>query len=252
MSMNSLQTELRRLYAPASSPGAGAAPLAALVAPPDRVRALVLELARPPSWQVLQRVWHGVQAELGLPAPAIAISGTDSLQLWFSLAEPVAAAPAHAFLERLRERFLPDVEPGRVRLWPTPDASAADSAGHTLPVPALQADGSGNWSAFVAQDLASVFADTPWLDIEPGEDGQAALLRDLDTIDTPAFAAAARRLGPAAPAAQPVAPLPAPAPPPAEPGGTDPRSFLLRVMNDEAVPMALRIEAARALLAPGG
>jgi hypothetical protein len=36
---------------------------------------MVLELARPAEWPPLARVWQAVQAELGLPAPAIAVSG---------------------------------------------------------------------------------------------------------------------------------------------------------------------------------
>ena len=88
------------------------------------VRAMVMELRRPPSWEVLSRVWHGVQTELELPAPAIAVSGIDGLQLWFSLAEPIAVPHAHAFLECLRSRFLPDIESSRIRLMAASDASA--------------------------------------------------------------------------------------------------------------------------------
>ena len=112
--MNRLQSELHRLYLARPAADGGAAG-SALIDPSGAVRALVIELARPASWEVLARVWHGVQAELGLPAPAIAVSGTDGLQLWFSLAEPVGVAHARAFLEGLRRRFLPDVAVNRVR-----------------------------------------------------------------------------------------------------------------------------------------
>ena len=53
---------------------------------------MVLELTGPADWDVLSAVWRGVQADLELPAPAIAVSGTDGLQLWFSLEAPVPAA----------------------------------------------------------------------------------------------------------------------------------------------------------------
>lgn len=214
-----LQSELNRLYrAPAS--------------PADAVRALVLELAGPPSWEELSRVWYGVQAELELPAPAIAVSGTDGLQLWFSLAEPVTPARALGFLQRLQARFLPDVASKRLRLLPTAAAT----------VPALH-EATGNWSAFVAPDLAPIFGDAPWLDIPPNEEGQANLLRGIETMSSAAFEAALDKLAPPAPSA-PAAPVH----PAAASAGNEAQRFLLQVMHDDSVPLALRIEAAKALL----
>src|SRR5471032_1620869 len=120
--MSRLQPELDRLYLTGSSATAGAdAPSTRLVDAQGRVRALVMKLVQPASWEVLSRVWHGVQIELELPAPAIAVSGIDGLQLWFSLAEPVAASQAHAFVDALRSRFLPDIASARVRLMPASD-----------------------------------------------------------------------------------------------------------------------------------
>jgi hypothetical protein len=62
--------------------------------------------------------------------------------------------------------------------------------------------------------------------------------------------AALRALQPSSPAAAPSA-----APSDTAPGGPavagfsdDPRAFLLRVMNDASAPLALRVEAAKALL----
>ena len=246
--MNRLQSELHRLYLPRPQAHAETdAQSLALIEPLDRVRALVMELTRPPSWAVLSKVWRGVQTELELPAPAIAVSGIDGLQLWFSLAEPIAVAQAHAFLERLRLRFLPDIEPGRMRLMPAPDAS--------VPLVPARQEHSGNWSAFVAPDLAPVFADTPWLDIPPSEEGQAALLSSLEVMKQTVFEAALEKLGPrahqshstAAVAASVDEPL-AHERPAAAAAGADPKRFLLQIMNDDTVALALRIEAAKALL----
>lgn len=217
--MNRLQAELQRLYAHGShAPGRTGAD--------GRVRAMVLELARPASWDRLAAVWRGVQADLELPAPAIAVTGSEGYQLWFSLAEPVAADRAAAFLESLRRRYLGDVARDRIALQPSvlPPAEAAP----------------GHWSAFVAPDLAAVFADEPWLDLPPGPDAQADLLARLGSMKPGALE---RALGD--PAAQPVDAPPAPAP---AADGQDPRSFLLAVMNDRAVDLRLRIEAAKALL----
>ena len=257
--MNRLQSELHRLYLPRSAaPAETDAPRADLIDPLDRVRALVLQVTRPPSWQVLSKVWQGVQAELDLPAPAIAVSGTDAIQLWFALAEPVPIAQAHAFLDGLRSRYLPDIEPGRIGLMPALDASALHPARHARLVPARH-EPSGNWSAFVAPDLAPVFGDTPWLDIPPGEDGQAALLSGLETMEQTVFEAAVKRLGSSANRAPPTEAVAVASATPADAALTktrpmsaatdeDPKQFLLRIMNDATVALALRIEAAKALL----
>ncbi len=252
--MNKLQSELERLYLPrpeALADGGVASP--GQVDAAGAVRAMVMELTRPPAWEPLASVWRGVQADLELPAPAIAVSGTDGLQLWFSLAEPVEAARVHAFLECLRQRYLPDVDTRRVRLMPGADASATDPDAHARLVPALQAQ-TGNWSAFVASDLAPVFGDTPWLDIPPSEEGQATLLRSIGMVSRKAFDAAMAQMEREAPAPQAPATesagarVPDASAGPAQAAGSEAARFLRQVMQDETVALALRIEAAKALL----
>jgi hypothetical protein len=126
-------------------------------------------------------------------------------------------------------------------------------------VPARQAaptaEGDEAWSAFVAPDLAAVFADTPWLEMAPGIDGQADLLTRLSSIRPEAWARAWSALQPA-----PVqdalglhdAPPAATPPAPVGPAGDirhQAQQFLLSVMNDGDAPLAQRVEAAKALLA---
>lgn len=238
--MNRLQSELQRLYL--LPPAANAAEAGPLAGGQGERRALVLELARPADWEALSRVWRGVQADLQLPAPAIAVSGADGLQLWFSLQQPLDAPRAADFLARLCARYLGDIAPARLRCMP----SATRPAWQAPLVPAPQA-GTENWSAFIAPDLAPVFADTPWLDIAPGADGQADLLARLDSIPAAALEAALATLQGPTPAT--IKTSPAPSFPPQEAGGdVDPRRFLQRVLNDETAALALRIEAAKALL----
>ena len=275
--MGRLATEFRRLYLPDHGHGPSDTPprTGDLVDARGRVRALVLELARPADWPPLAAVWAGVQGDLGLPAPAIAVNGRDGLQLWFSLAEPVDVAPAQAFLEGLRRRYLHEVPAARVGLLPAVDAATAAAAlRQAPPVPAQQAD-NGCWSAFVAQDLAPLFTETPWLDTPPGDDGQASLLMRLQSIPPALFEAVLAHLQPAAPVPAAPAAVAAPAAPaasglpgdaPAESGtwplepalcgadtphaaAAEARRFLLSVLRDGGAPLALRIEAARALLA---
>lgn len=254
--MNRLQSEFDRLYLPRPQDRVAAGvQSAALIDTSGKVRALVMELAQPPDWDALSNVWRGVQVELELPAPAIAVSGIDGLQLWFSLAEPVAVGHAHAFLEGLRQRFLADINPVRVRLMPASNASALRQDLHAALVPAQQ-DGSGNWSAFLAPDLVPVFAESPWLDIPPNEEGQATLLRNIAVMTQPAFEAAWAQLGPTMPRQRSDVAVAAGVdermahgrPRMASADGRDPRQFLLQVMNNSTVALALRIEAAKALL----
>lgn len=224
--MTRLPSELRRLYDPSGS---------------EDVRAMLMELARPADWDLLGRVWRGVQADLRLPAPGIAVSGTDGVQLWFSLQHAVSPARAADFLARLQGRYLPGIAPTRLRLL---------AGGHLPPVPAQDAP-SGNWSAYVAPDLAPVFTDTPWLDIEPGADGQADLLARLAPISPDRFDAAMQLLSPTPATAgvpSPVQPAGAEAGEPGNATDLDPRRFLQCVLNDEAAPLALRVDAAKALL----
>lgn len=234
--MNRLQAELHRLYLPPGSPPpVPGAPGTPLVGPDGCVRAVVLELLRPAGWAELAQVWRGVQADLDLPAPAIAVSGRTGYQLWFSLGEPVPVARAAAFLEALRRRYLGELAVERIAMSPAPSAAAQPAS--ALPPAEVAPE---QWSAFVAPDLAPVFADEPWLDRPPGADAQAELLSRIESIKPEAFARAMERL---APAAQDTGPAAA-----AAPTNLEPRQFLLDVMRDPAVELSLRIEAAKALL----
>ena len=242
--MNRLQQELQRLYGlPAGASLGLDLDARGLVDEPGRVRAMVLELARPADWAALSAVWGGVQADLALPAPAIAVNGSDGCQLWFSLLEPVPVPQAAAFLDALRRRYLGDIAPVRVAMLPALDAASARPPLHARPVPALQAN--GLWSAFVASDLVPMFADEPWLDVPPNPDGQAQLLAPLKSISPAEFEHTLQRLRPAA---VPAAPGLASNAAGQAAASLDPKRFLLEVMNNDSLDLALRIEAAKALL----
>lgn len=220
--MNRLHSEAHRLFATAT---------------PDAARALVLEIGRPADWEGTAAVWRGVQADLGWAAPALAVNGADAYQLWFAFAEPLSADAAAALAQALRARYLADLPPHRVRHWPV--------AGTPLP-PAVPAEGEGGrWSAFVAPDLAPLFEETPWLEIPPGDEAQAGLLAALGTTRN-----AERDVLLQQPVAAPPPPVTAPAAPRGDWPHTDPRSFLQAVMADPQAAPALRVDAAKALLAP--
>ncbi len=241
--MSRLSSEISRLYLP--TPGQSAEDADGswcLTDAQGHTRALVLELARPADWDLLGQVWRGVQADLAWPAPAIAVNGVDGFALWFSLVDPVPVATAGAVLKALRQRHLGQVPLDRFRLVPDDTQPARMDA-----VPSLQ-DRVDQWSAFVAPDLPPVFADTPWLDIPPSQEGQADLLSRLASIQRIEWLRALDALGLSSAPAASTQPMPSTAV--AAPSGphTDPRRFLTEVMNNESVPLALRIEAAKALL----
>lgn len=256
--MSRLHSAFARLFLPDPTQAPPAAPTAAdLLDAQGRTRALVLELAAPADWDLLRTVWQGVQADLGLPAPAIAVSGAEGIQLWFSASAPVPAADARRWLEALCRRYLPEVKAHRLRLFPRGDAAEVDGGAvlHAEPVPAVQPDGE-KWSAFVAPDLVALFTETPWLDSEPGEEGQAALLERVGVMKAGWIEAGLGRGaagGEVSDGLALVSPSPAPS---VELPATTARAgwrreaalFLQRVMNDDTAPLAVRVEAARGLL----
>ncbi|HEY1226224.1 MAG TPA: hypothetical protein VGF26_02785 [Ramlibacter sp.] len=248
--MNRLQAELHRLYLPR----AAAREAHGLVDTEGRVRALVLELARPATWTDLSAVWQGVQADLDLPAPAIAVSGQGGYQLWFSLADPVDVDAARAFLESLCAHYPGGVAPERIRLEPSLDpAGTVRHVGATPPVQVAPE----RWSAFLTADLAPLFAEEPWLDHPPGVDAQADLLARLSSTPNEDFMRALGRLRSERRAQVPALASPAAAlvendaPRPLRRAADDaqePAAFLLAVMRDPSVDLHLRVEAAKALL----
>ena len=256
--MSKLHSQWQRLYLPThpADPD-GPTPVPSHLPLGEHIRAMVLTATGPAAWKTLAPVWQGLQADLGLPAPAIAVNGVDGLQLWFSVSEPVSASQAATFLAMLRARYLNTPEPKGVAQWPC-DAGQDASLPLAL-VPAKQA-ATPRWSAFVASDLASIFADEPWLDVPPNVDAQADILARIQTTPLVDFLQACPPTPPKGHMGEHALKLSAQpdkllVPHAVNPDGmalttphTDPKRFLQAVMNDASVPMALRIEAAKALL----
>lgn len=144
-------------------------------------------------------------------------------------------------MESLRQRFLSHIVPERISMLPT-------ETRHAQLVPALQ-QSTGLWSAFVAPDLAAIFADSPGLDVSPRVEAQAKVLAPLESIKAAAFEAIfdqvisdVERISAIHQSSTPMVP------PPTKHGDSDAKRFLTDVMNDPSVEMHLRIEAAKALL----
>lgn len=164
-------------------------------------RALVLDFDAAVSgkgeqhWRDLCAVANALQERLGLPAPAVSITGRNGYALWLSLAEPVPAADAREFLYLLRKAYLPE-SPQRLDDQPRRWAE---------PPPCRQPN--GKWAAFIHPSMGASFADDPALEMAPPISAQVGFLEGLQSIPPAQFAEALATLRPdRAPAALPAAP----------------------------------------------
>ncbi|MES2118267.1 MAG: hypothetical protein V4578_24080 [Pseudomonadota bacterium] len=194
--MQKIISELTRLYLPDNAMPASALALqlagqatqaTPLTTDDGRTRALAIPFRRQAGdgpeqhWTRLCAVANALQTELGLPPPAVSITGSDGFRLWLSLETPVPLAQVDAFLALLQAAYLPDV----VSL---PGAAAPVELPPCLHRP------SGKWAAFIHPDLGASFADEPGLDMAPPAAGQAALLERLHSIGAQQFLAALHQL----------------------------------------------------------
>lgn len=246
--MNKLFTQIQRLYFHPSRDDATVDASLQLPAEDGLTRAMVLRFKRSADWPAIAKLYEALQAELDLPAPAVSVSPRDGFQVWLSLAEPVPVAQAKEFLAALRDAYLGDLTHGGLVCFP-PDKEGQESAVVAL-VPALDA-ASGRWSAFIDPSMGSVFVDELGLEMAPNFDRQAQSLGQLQSIRLADFERVLREMNKGENKDNSAS---------TEQTGTgssysgygydrsDPRSFLLSVMNDPAVPTKQRIKAAKALL----
>jgi hypothetical protein len=195
--MQKLIAELTRLYLPAGvfSPEAlashvmGQATLAVRLGTDEGMtRAIVIPFLKVDGaeqgqhWSRLCAVAQALQAELGLPAPAVSTSGANGYALWLSLTAPVPNAQAQQFLELLRKAYFPDMDPG------------LDAVGAPVELPPCLDPNSGKWAAFIHPGMGASFADESGLAMAPPFAGQAAFLEGLHGISAAQFAHALDRL----------------------------------------------------------
>jgi hypothetical protein len=150
-------------------------------------------------WERLCRVANALQADLGLPAPAVSIDGASAYRLWLSLETPVASSQAQDFLSLLRQAYFPEYE------------LAPDAATAPVYLPPCLNPRSGKWAAFIHPGMGASFAEESGLEMAPPLAGQVGFLEGLDSIDEEQFRQALRKLE------QRLAPAPAAAPSAAEP-----------------------------------
>jgi len=224
--MHKLIAELMRLYLPADAPppdvlaahllGQRSVPVS-LTGGDGLARAMMIPFRKAKAvdgdahWLRLCEVANTLQETLGLPAPAVSISGGDAYYLWLSLAKPVPAERAQAFLERLRDAYFPEVD------------LDTDAVRAPIALPPCLHPRTGKWAAFIHPGMGASFADEPGLDMAPPPLGQAAFLEGLESIGEEQFERAFQALEAAheskpVPAPIAVAAAPAPSMPQQAPG----------------------------------
>ncbi len=190
-----LSTELTRLYRLEGDTDSQPLPL---VSAAGLTRTLILEFRRsasqaaPRHWDHLCRMANYLQDKLGLPAPAVSISGNNAYRLWLSLAQPVPLAQAHAFLQALCTSNFPDLHADELDWLPQADSNDASdgsriaaTAASYLSIecpPCLQSN--GLWSAFIHPGMGAAFEEEGGLEMPPPAAGQAAFLERLRSIST--------------------------------------------------------------------
>jgi hypothetical protein len=147
-------------------------------------------------WTRLCEVANALQADLGLPAPAVSVNGANAFYLWLSLGDPVPAGQAQEFLDLLRQTYFAEIELD-------PDAASAP-----VYLPPCLNPRSGKWAAFIHPGMGASFADECGLEMAPPLAGQVGFLEGLESIDAQQFARVLQKLQ-RPPVAPPVSTAPA-------------------------------------------
>ena len=201
-----LAAELQRLYLIAPVPDALARQAVTLATPEGLTRGAVLAFPKLSAdreaghWERLCVVANALQEQLGLPAPAVSISGAGAFGLWLSLQAPTPVAEVQAFLELLCAAYCPEMK------------LAADAAAAAVALPPCLRAETGKWAAFIHPGMGAAFAEEAGLDMAPPEAGQVGFLERLESIGAAQFAQALAQLQPVPVAMELSSPAPSSAP----------------------------------------
>ena len=165
-------------------------------------RALVIDFhqrADGQHWERVRDVANALQSELGLPAPAISVSGARSYRLWLSLDTTISAAQAEEFQVLLHEAYFADEQ--------------IDIARTVVELPPCLHQASKLWAAFINPGMGASFAEELGLEMPAPLAAQAAFLEGLRSTTAAEFSHALSQLQKKYDVA-PVAPMAAQAPSP--------------------------------------
>lgn len=134
-------------------------------------RAFVIEFRKLPNdghWTQLCDTANALQTELGLPAPAVSVSGGDSYGLWLSLETPAPAARLRQLKALLHKAYFAQQE--------------IDLDKTVVELPPSLHQASGLWAAFINPGMGASFADDLGLDMQPPVVAQTSFLEGLRSI----------------------------------------------------------------------
>lgn len=139
-------------------------------------RALVIDFRKRPDdghWSQLCETANALQTELGLPAPAVSVSGGGSYGLWLSLETPVPAARLRQLKALLHQAYFAqqDIDVDKSVIEPPPCLHQA----------------SGLWAAFINPGMGASFAEDLGLDMPPPVGAQTSFLEGLRGITAAEF-----------------------------------------------------------------
>jgi len=144
-------------------------------------------------WDALASLANRMQSDLGLPAPAVAVSGRKGWGLWLSLEQPIPAAQAQQFLHMVRKAYLADIPKEEIDLRPDTD-KPTKAAQAVAKLPPCLHRASGLWAAFINPGMGGSFVTEAGLPAAPPMGKQAELLADLKSITPMAFMQALYKL----------------------------------------------------------
>jgi hypothetical protein len=156
-----------------------------------QMRAIVIPFDKTPDgaedshWQQLCALANALQSELGLPAPAVSISGASGYRLWLSLQAPLGVTEAQQFVQDLVAAYVPGL------------ALPPDAASAPVELPPCLHQRTGKWAAFIHPGMGASFADESGLEMAPPLAAQAAFLEGLQSISAAQLAHARSLLAPA-------------------------------------------------------
>jgi len=195
--MQKLSFELQRLYLLAGQQRDAQSTQSIELVKDGMVRTLVIDFHKADGeqhWARLCDVANALQTELGLPAPAVSVSGGECYRLWLSLAQPVTEAQAKQFLALLHKAYFEDEE--------------IDFGRSQVDLPPAQNRATGLWAAFINPSMGGALAEDLGLEMAPPDAAQAAFLEGLVSISEEEYQqalATLQRKHAAAPASAPVA-----------------------------------------------
>ena len=139
-------------------------------------------------WRAIRRVVRDIALlELGLPIPAVSVSGRKGFGLWWAFTEPVPVGQVQSFLRLFRRVYLSEIPAEELDLRPDIDGPTK-AAQAVVKLPPCLHRGSGKWAGFLpSATLESEGVPQAWFETRPESETQATILAAVALVPTSAF-----------------------------------------------------------------